>query len=389
MTKLLFVDDEPHILEGLRRMMRRVRDQWEVKTATSGAEALAIMAEWPADVVVSDMRMPHMNGVELLNRIAREYPEAVRLILSGHTDREVIMQSAIVAHQFLAKPCNAGIMVNTLHRAKTVRELLGNPSIRDIVGRTMQLPCLSSTYAELMKVLGTEGSTIRDVSDVIARDLVLTARVMQLVNSSFFSNARRIDSIIDAVAYLGLDVVRGLVAAVKAFDGFEHVLDEQSLINLFMHCLQVGSLCRQIAIQESMTIRDQEDALLTGMMHDIGKLVLAQAYPESFRAILDGREDWWPEAAQPCREAKISHAEVGAYLLGLWGFQNHIVEAVAYHERPREAPVLVFSLATILHVANAKAMERPDLVDGDYLALVGKRDAYSRWFGQQEVPLAA
>src|SRR5579859_7526039 len=247
MTKLLFVDDEPHVIEGLRRMMRRVRDQWEVRTALSGEEALRIMAEWPADVVVSDMRMPHMNGVELLNRIAADYPDAVRLILSGHTDREVIMQSAIVAHQFLAKPCNAELLVNTLHRAKSVRELLSNPSIRDVVGRTMQLPCLSSTYDDLMRVLGTEGSTVRDVAEVVSRDLVLTARVMQLVNSSFFAKPRPMDSIVDAIAYLGLDVVRGLAAAVKAFDGFEDVLGEKPLIDLFMHCLEVGSFCRRIA----------------------------------------------------------------------------------------------------------------------------------------------
>lgn len=389
MTRLLFVDDEPHVLEGLRRMMRRVRDQWDVRTASSGVEALAIMEEWQADVVVSDMRMPHMNGVELLTKIAADYPEAVRLILSGHTDREVIMQSAIVAHQFLAKPCNAETMVDTLHRANTVRELLGNPAIRDIVGRTMQLPCLSSTYDELMRVLGTEGSTAKEVAEVVSRDLVLTARVMQLVNSSFFANHRAMDSIVDAVGYLGLDVVRGLVAAVKAFDGFEGVIGEEPLVELFLHCVTVGSLCRRIAIEEGLTVRDQEDALLAGMLHDIGKLVLAQAFPASFEAILSEKTDWWPSSEPECYKAGISHAEVGAYLLGLWGFQNHIVEAVAFHEHPRNAPVLAFTLTTILHYANASVTGRLDTVDIDYLGQVGKPNAMERWAIVPEVRDAA
>ncbi len=379
MTRLLFVDDEPHVLEGLRRMMRRVRDQWDVRTASSGLEALEIMKEWPADVVVSDMRMPHMTGVELLTKIAAEYPESVRLILSGHTDREVIMQSAIVAHQFLAKPCNAETMVDTLHRANTVRELLGNPSIRDIVGRTMQLPCLSSTYDELMRVLGTEGATVKDVAEVVSRDLVLTARVMQLVNSSFFANHRTMDSIVDAVGYLGLDVVRGLVAAVKAFDGFEGIIGEEALVDLFLHCVEVGSLCRRIAIEEGLTVRDQEDALLAGMLHDIGKLVLAQAFPTSFEAILSEKTDWWPASEPECFKAGISHDEVGAYLLGLWGFQNHIVEAVAFHERPRKAPVMAFTLTTILHYANASASGRSEAIDTKYLEQVGKPHAIERW----------
>jgi HD-like signal output (HDOD) protein/ActR/RegA family two-component response regulator len=387
MTRLLFVDDEPHVLEGLRRMMRRVRDKWDVRTASSGLEALAIMKEWPADVVVSDMRMPHMNGVELLSRIAAEYPEAVRLILSGHTDREVIMQSAIVAHQFLAKPCNAETMVDTLHRANTVRDLLGNPEIRDIVGRTMQLPCLTSTYDDLMRVLGTEGSTAKDVADVVSRDLVLTARVMQLVNSSFFANHRKMDSIVDAIGYLGLDVVRGLVAAVKAFDGFEGILGEEPLVKLFMHSVEVGSLCRRIAIEEGLTVRDQEDALLAGMLHDIGKLVLAQAFPQSFEAILSDTTDWWPPSLPECSQAGISQAEVGAYLLGLWGFQNHIVEAVAFHGNPRNAPVVAFTLTTILHYANANISGSN--VDCEYLSLVGKPGDIERWAATSEVRDAA
>lgn len=381
MTRLLFVDDEPNVVQALSRMMRRAREEWDVKTALSGEEALRIMAAWPADVVVSDMRMPHMNGVELLNRIAALYPEAVRLILSGHTDREVIMQSAIVAHQFLAKPCDAETLVNTLRRSKNVRELLSSPAIRDIVGRTMELPCLSSTYNDLMRVLGTEGSTVRDVAEVVARDLVLTARVMQLVNSSFFSKPQRVDNVEDAISHLGLDVVRGLAAAVTAFDDFEGVLDEGPLIDLFLHSLTVGSICRKIAIAEGMTVRDQEDALLAGMLHGIGKLVLAQANRLEYMALLSG---------DPHDDSIPTYAEVGAYLLGLWGFQNHIVEAVAFHEHPRSGSVNVFSTTTILHVASAFASDDPrSKLDLEYLAIVGKGDAYERWNDLIEVPRAA
>ena len=379
MNRLLFVDDEPHVVQGLSRMMRKVRDQWEVRTALSGAEALAIMAEWPADVVVSDMRMPHMNGVELLNRIAVEYSDAVRLILSGHTDREVIMQSAIVAHQFLAKPCNAATLLETLRRAASVRALLSKPAIRDVVGRTVQIPCLSTTYDELMRVLGTEGATVRNVADVVSRDLVLTARVMQLVNSSFFAKPRRTENIMDAISYLGLDVLRGLTAAVTAFDGFEGAFNEKPLADLFYHCLDVGSRCRRIAMMEGMTVRDQEDALLAGMMHDIGKLVLAQADPHSSESILrDGLAG-----------VGLSQAEVGAYLLGLWGFQNHIVEAVAFHEHPLQTPVQTFSHTAILHVANKIAEGRAAEIDRVYMAKVGKLDAVPGWIRELEVPLAA
>jgi HD-like signal output (HDOD) protein/CheY-like chemotaxis protein len=397
MTRLLLVDDEPNVVQGLSRMMRSVRDEWDVKTALSGLEALEVMAEWRADVVVSDMRMPGMNGVELLNKIAALYPDAVRLILSGHTDREVIMQSAIVAHQFLAKPCDAQTLVNTLRRAASVRALLNEPAIRNVVGRTMSLPCLSSTYDALMRVLGQEGCTANDVAKVVACDMVLTAKVMQLVNSAFFGTPRRVDNVVEAVSCLGIDVVRGLVATVEVFDGFEGVLDETCMIDLFNHSLRVGSLCRELAIAEGMTVRDQEDALLAGMLHDIGKLVLARAYPTEYKAILGTGDEWWPSRDAQRQKLGVSHSEVGAYLLGLWGFQIHIVEAVAYHDRPSACEVPIFSLTTLVHSANAlvcsshgSEAHAPAEIDREYLATVGKLEAFDGWMAlQQEVPRAA
>lgn len=386
MIRVLLVDDEPNVVQGLTRMMRSVRDEYETRYALSGAEALRIMSEWPADVVVSDMRMPGMNGVELLNRIAADYPEAVRLILSGHTDREVIMQSAVVAHQFLSKPCDAQTLVHTLRRAASVRSLLREPAIRNAVGRTMQLPCLSSTYERLMTVLGTPGASAADVADVVSKDVVLTAKVMQLVNSGFFGSAGKADSIVDAVTCLGIDVVRALVATIEAFDGFKSTFDETQIQGVFRHSLRVAELARAIASYEGLSVSEQEDALLAGMLHDIGKLVLADAYPDRYREALVSAGDTWPDQALERYTIGASQAEVGAYLLGLWGFQIHIVEAVAFHDCPDACQAPVFSLTTIVHVANVLADEPAGqplrnslLLDYEYLRCVGKLDMVKTW----------
>ena len=397
MNRVLLVDDEPNVVQGLTRMMRSVRDEYETRYALSGTEALRIMAEWPADVVVSDMRMPGMNGVELLNRIAAEYPEAVRLILSGHTDREVIMQSAVVAHQFLAKPCDAQTLVHTLRRAASVRALLQEPAIRNVVGRTMQLPCLSTTYDNLMAVLGTEGCSAADVADVVSKDLVLTAKVMQLVNSGFFGAARRVDSIVDAIACLGIEVIRALVATIEAFDGFRASFEEDQIRGVFHHSLRVAEYARSIAAFEGLSISDQEDALLAGMLHDIGKLVLARAYPDRYAEALLSDGQLWPDHGAEREAIGASQAEVGAYLLGLWGFQIHVVEAVAFHDRPDASQAPVFSLTTIIHAANVLAEaksyftdEAAARLDYDYLRCVRKLDAVNAWAAlEPEVRYAA
>ena len=380
MIKVLLVDDEPNVVQGLTRMMRSVRSEYQTRYALSGTEALKVMAEWPADVVVSDMRMPGMNGVELLNRIAAEYPDAVRLILSGHTDREIIMQSAVVAHQFLSKPCDAETLVYTLRRAASVRALLQEPAIRHVVGRTMQLPCLSTTYDELMTVLGHEGCTPADVAAVVSSDVVLTAKVMQLVNSGFFGASRRVDSIVEAISSLGIEVVRALVATIEAFDGFRASFDDHQIRGIFEHSLMVAELARDIAISEGLSPSEQEDALLAGMLHDLGKLVLARAYPERYEdAIVSGQKDW-PDREMERQTIGATQAEVGAYLLGLWGFQIHLVEAVAYHDRPSATQAPVFSLTTIIHAANVIAdASMRSRFDEEYLRTVGKLEAAREW----------
>jgi putative nucleotidyltransferase with HDIG domain len=381
MNRVLLVDDEPNVVQGLTRMMRAVRDEYETRYALSGAEALRIMAEWPADVVISDMRMPGMNGVELLHKIAEDYPESVRLILSGHTDREVIMQSAVVAHQFLSKPCDTQTLVNTLRRAASVRTLLQDSAIRNMVGRTMQLPCLSTTYDTLMGVLSKSGCSATDVAEVVSKDVILTAKVMQLVNSGFFGASRRVDSVVEAITCLGIDVVRALVATVEAFDGFNATFDEDQVREVFHHSLHVGELARSIAAAEGLSVAEQEDALLAGMLHDIGKLVLAKAYPDRYAGERLTNGELWPDQALERYTIGASQAEVGAYLLGLWGFQNHIVEAVAFHDRPDACQAPVFSLTTILHAANVLAEAPADifLLDHEYLRSVGKGDRVNVW----------
>lgn len=105
MKRILFVDDEQKILEGLRRRLHPMRHEWKMTFVTSGAEALETLMACPFDVVVSDMRMPGMDGAQLLAEVMRSYPKVVRIILSGYSDQEQLLKAEGSAHQFLPKPC--------------------------------------------------------------------------------------------------------------------------------------------------------------------------------------------------------------------------------------------------------------------------------------------
>ena len=104
--RILFVDDEPMILQGIQHSLRGMRAEWEVALANSGAEALETMAQAPFDVVITDMRMPGMDGAQLLDLVKVKFPRTVRIILSGQSDRETILRSVGPSHQYLSKPCD-------------------------------------------------------------------------------------------------------------------------------------------------------------------------------------------------------------------------------------------------------------------------------------------
>ena len=144
-SKILFVDDEPMVLQGLRRMLRSLAGGWDMTFVESGAEALEQLAATPFDVVVTDMRMPVMKGAELLERVRTLHPRAIRLILSGQSSEETMLASVGPAHQFLAKPCDANRLKDTVRRACALRGLLDNVNLQRLLSQLGSLPSPIST----------------------------------------------------------------------------------------------------------------------------------------------------------------------------------------------------------------------------------------------------
>ena len=112
--RLLFVDDDPKLLRGIQRALSFKRDEWEMLFANGGLEALALMEQITVDVVISDLRMPGMNGLEFLNRVKLQCPQITRLVLSGEMDESLSAASLGVAQQYLFKPCGPDLLISTL-----------------------------------------------------------------------------------------------------------------------------------------------------------------------------------------------------------------------------------------------------------------------------------
>ena len=360
MKRILFVDDEPNVLEGLERMLFPMRKEWSMHFAKGGAEALECMKQAPYDVVVSDMRMPDIDGVRLLSEVMKLYPQTVRFILSGQCDRDSVLRSVGPTHQFLAKPCSAATLKTSVERALALRDLLRNESIKRVASQTDALPAMPDVYAKLMMEIRSPDPSMSAVGKIIQSDVAMAAKILQLVNSAFFGLRQHVMSAAQAVTLLGLDTVRALVLMVGVFAQADKKRLPRgfSLESLALHSTAVGSYGQAICQTENAAKDLAADAFMAGLLHDVGMLVLANAcadaYGEVIEAAISSRLRIWEveQAAFQC-----THAEVGAYLLGIWGIPNPIVEAVAYHHCPGRCLSQGFSPLLSVHVADALAYE--------------------------------
>jgi putative nucleotidyltransferase with HDIG domain len=386
MRKILFVDDDPRILEALKILLRRNRERWDMTFAVGGEAALNKLQEEYFDVIVSDMRMPGMDGAALLRRVQEEYPHILRIVLSAYTDLESVLRVVPVAHQFMTKPCEVAALEDAIERACSMQALIPDVAIRRMVGKIDRLPSLPRVYSTLIRTLSEPDATAADIVRILKQDIAICAKLLQLVNSSFFQLARRITTIEYAVIYLGFNMVKSLVLSVELFQAATFKPGGFSVDLLQRHSLVTANLAARLIGPKEKS----EDAFMAGLLHDIGKLVIAQEYPEHLERIRTAmRTDARPEFILEQELAGVSHAEIGAYLLGLWGLPDSIVQAVAHHHMPHRMAECRFDVLSTTYIANHLANEQTPLspngtrnrqgIDRSYLAALGASDKLGMW----------
>ncbi len=387
--RVLFVDDEPNILEALGRMLHCMREEWDMHFVNSGEQALDEMKLQPFDVVVSDTRMPGMDGLQLLTEVRDKFPSTIRLILSGHVDQRFILQSIGVTHQYLSKPCNAEELKKVVRRALNLRNLTTNEKIKQLVSQIDKLPSLPVLYFEIVQELQSDDASIKKIGEIISRDLAMTAKILQLVNSAFFGLRRQISNPGDAAAYLGLETIQTLVLSIHAFSQFgSKRVGELSLEQVWSHSMATGILAKKIAQAESLGKDTVNDAFTAGLLHDLGRVILASNLPREYgEAMACSQQDEILLCEAEQRVFGSTHAEVGAYLLELWGLPDTILESIAFHHEPSKSALDDFCLLSAVHVADSLASEAHSdeekglvaNIDADYLSRIGMEAIIENW----------
>jgi HD-like signal output (HDOD) protein len=356
MKRIMFVDDEPNLLDGFRTILRKQRKEWQMTFLTSGQAALAELRTAPYDVIVSDMRMPQMDGATLLRRVKEEHPEIVRIVLSGQTEHEVSRRLVHIAHQFLSKPCDGPELQKSIERACSLQTLLQQPALRRSVGQIEQLPIKPRLYDQLVQILEDPNSSIDSAVALIEKDIGTSSKILQVVNSAFFGLPQRVGDIKTAVSYLGLETVKMLALSVEMRHAHENL---KPVAGFSLDAMQDHGLLSARIAKRLLTDRTRgQDAFSAAMLADAGVLVLMTGLRDVFEGIvanaLGTRRPFWQCELEVLG---VTHAEIGAYLLGIWGLPYSIVEAVAHHHAPARAGSTSLDVVTAVHVGAALADE--------------------------------
>ena len=356
MKRILFVDDESNVLDGIRRMLRGDRERWYMQFVLSGEAALKACEADSFDVVVSDMRMPGMDGATLLGHMRDRFPSTARIILSGYSEAALAARVVPMAHRFLTKPCVSSELQKAIEAVCALQEIMDTPAIRKVIGSVSELPSLSSTYTSLIAAVKDPKTPIQKVAEIIERDVAMSAKVLQLANSAFFGLAQRVTNVQDAATYLGMATIKNLALVSEAFRVFipDARIPQSVCKSMQQHTYQTAAIAAVLPVDRD--IRDV--TILAALLHDIGTLFLASTMPAEFSVVLARAKESGRKTFEVEEELLgTSHAEIGAYLLGLWGIPNLAVEAIAHHHHPTRISHSGLDSSAAVYVADLLAQE--------------------------------
>lgn len=322
---------------------------------SSGHEALDILAKEPYDIIVTDLRMPVMDGIELLEKVVKNYPGMIRFIFSGQAKKEMLIRSIGPMHQYLTKPCDPEILKSAIERSILLREILTDYKMKEVLSQIRSLPSLPRLYHELIFHIQQDEPSMQRIGAIISKDMGMTAKILQFVNSAFYGVSRKVSDPVQAVTLLGLETIKILIISIHVFSEFNRqILERIPLTILWDHTMNTAGIARSIAQSQACEAKIIDNAYMGGTLHDVGIIILANNFTDKYCTTIDiSIKNTIPLYEAEREVFGITHAEIGAYLLGIWGLPDSIVESVCYHHNPSLHLKKEFDHVTAVHVANA------------------------------------
>lgn len=352
-ARILLLADEPGDLTRLKALLGEAAPDRAVFTATNQKEALVALEKNDFECVFCDLTSGPEVGAQFLQEVWKLRPRTVRFLLARSMTPDLMVTCALGANHFLQKPLDALTLGSAFSRADAINQFVRNDRIQSLVSRMRTLPSRPSLYIEVMRELRSPTASATTVGELVAKDLAISTKLIQVVNSAFYGLAQQVTDPAAAVLLLGMETTASLVLSIEAFARFDKVKPIYfSMDRVWKHSQAVATSAKRIAELLSNDPDVARNAFTAGLLHDIGKLALALNFEEQYHGALKLAEK---QKLSPVEvEAQVfgaTHAETGAYLLAVWGLPLPIVEAVARHHAPADSFAKHFTAATALHIA--------------------------------------
>lgn len=352
---VLFVDDEENILRSLRRCF--FDSKIIVHYALGAEEAYAILSVHKIDMVVSDMRMPNVDGYELLSCVKEKYPHIVRIFLSGYSDKGQLLKTLSngIVKAYLYKPWDNDELIARLEHYFSLYENLQEDGIEQVINRISTLPVLSSTYQKFFNLVKNQAE-LGEIARTIETNAPYTANLLKLANSAIYSLST--SSVKQALVCLGVVVAKDIIMSTEVFNVLRvngTILENE--YDTFVKHSEISNIVFHQLYRLNYGQKVPEEFETVCLLHDIGKLVILHFFPEQYEEVIKRRESE-PEKSILEIEAEVigvSHAQIGAYLIDWWDLPLALQEVALYHHTPDSQQVLHKELMKIVFLADEVA----------------------------------
>jgi HD-like signal output (HDOD) protein len=389
MKRILLVGEDQPLWWELPQSSYWRAKHWCAEVAAAGHEALALSQQQEFDAVVADFKLPDMDGIRLLDELMIVQPRVARIVLSELEDLEGTARCVSRIHRHLLKPCDASTLVRVLGNALSQNAWVPSQKAQRLLSQMHWIPSPPRQYFEIVEEMASPSASLDSIGERISLDPPLAAKILQLSNSAVLGLQLEITRLAEAVGYLGFEVTRSLVLLAHAFAEFEKFVPRYFCAEaLWAHSASVARLAREIAGEQGLAPETEEQAYCAGLLHDLGKIVLAANVPQDFsQALSRARESGIELHRMESELLGANHGEIGACLLAIWGLPTPLVEAVGFHHSPSLSSDTLFSPLAAVHVANAWAHQIPGKaetgvvtgLDRNYLNRIGMAESLDGW----------
>lgn len=331
---IVFIDDEESILSALRSLFRK--EGYQLHLFSSPEQALDFLRQQSAEIIISDMRMPVMSGIEFLSHASLLAPESFRMILSGYEDKKVVLDALNkgLAQNFIMKPWDDRTFRELIGETLQLISTMRSNKLNSLLSSFTDIPLTSKFSLSFLRMIEIDTLQLNEVVQHVESNPSLLTKVLRVANSVFASPRNRIETIREAIMFIGLDYLTGLIVSLDVYHsvGKAQSAEIETLMeNLWSRSIQRALIAKDIA-EKVPGFTDAPLLYIASMLQDIGMIVLLASVPDQYKRYNEltlRNEQNSLEVEQMI--FSISHEKVGEMLLRVWNFPSLIIEAISRH----------------------------------------------------------